>query len=67
VITTDELDPLRDEGLAYLRKLQRAGVDATGHTFNGMPHGGELLVAAAIPELFERAQRDLVDFARSVS
>ena len=30
-----KLDPLRDEGLAYLRALQRAGVNATGHTFNG--------------------------------
>jgi acetyl esterase len=67
VITTDELDPLRDEGLAYLRALQRAGVEATGHTYNGVAHAGELLAAAAIPELFERAQRDVVDFARRVS
>jgi acetyl esterase/lipase len=67
VITTDELDPLRDEGLAYLRALQRAGVDATGHTYSGVAHAGELLAAAAIPELFERAQRDVVDFAHRVS
>jgi acetyl esterase len=67
VITTDELDPLRDEGLAYLRALQRAGVNATGHTYNGVGHAGELLAAAAIPELFQRAQRDVVDFAHRVS
>ena len=51
MITTDELDPLRDEGLAYLRALQRAGVDATGHTYNGVVHGGELLAAAATSRL----------------
>jgi len=66
VITTDELDPLRDEGLAYLRALQRAGVDATGHTYSGVGHACELLAAAAIPELFERALRDVVDFAHRV-
>jgi acetyl esterase len=67
VITTDELDPLRDEGLAYLRALQRAGVEATGHTYSGVGHACELLAAAAIPELFERALRDVVDFAHHVS
>ncbi|MET0450236.1 MAG: alpha/beta hydrolase fold domain-containing protein [Mycobacterium sp.] len=67
VITTDELDPLRDEGLAYLRALQRAGVEATGHTYNGITHAGELLAAAAVPEIFDRAVRDVSDFARRVS
>jgi acetyl esterase/lipase len=67
VITTDELDPLRDEGLAYLRALQRAGVEATGHTYSGVGHACELLAAAAIPELFQRALRDVVDFAKRVS
>jgi acetyl esterase/lipase len=67
VITTDELDPLRDEGLAYLRALQRAGVIATGHTYNGVSHAGELLAAAALPELFDRALTDVVAFAVSVS
>ena len=59
VITTDELDPLRDEGLAYLRALQRAGVDATGHTYSGVGHAGEQLIAAAVPDLFDRALRDV--------
>jgi acetyl esterase/lipase len=64
VITTDELDPLRDEGLAYLRALLRAGVDASGHVYNGIGHAGELLAAAAVPDLFHRAVRDVVDFAK---
>jgi acetyl esterase/lipase len=64
VITTDELDPLRDEGLAYLRGLIRAGVNASGHIYNGVGHAGELLAAAAVPELFNRALRDVVDFAQ---
>jgi acetyl esterase/lipase len=66
VVTTDELDPLRDEGLAYLRALQRAGVNATGHTYNGIGHAGEQIAAAAVPELFDRALRDVAAFARRV-
>ncbi|TPG33456.1 alpha/beta hydrolase [Mycobacterium hodleri] len=67
VVTTDEIDPLRDEGLAYLRALQRAGVDATGHTYSGVGHAGEQMMAAAVPDLFERALSDVADFARRVS
>ncbi|MDP9150145.1 MAG: alpha/beta hydrolase, partial [Myxococcota bacterium] len=67
VVTTDELDPLRDEGLAYLRALQRAGVNATGHTYSGIGHGCELMLGASLPELFDRALRDVADFARTVS
>ncbi len=67
VITTDELDPLRDEGLTYLRALQRAGVDATGHIYNGVGHAGEQIAGAFVPDLFNRALRDVADFARRVS
>ncbi|MFC7675838.1 alpha/beta hydrolase fold domain-containing protein [Mycolicibacterium sp. GCM10028919] len=67
VITTDELDPLRDEGLAYLRALQKAGVQASGHVYNGVGHAGELLAAAAVPDLFDRAVRDVVAFAHGTS
>jgi acetyl esterase/lipase len=67
VVTTDEVDPLRDEGLAYLRALQRAGVNATGHTYNGVGHACEQLLGASVPELFNRALRDVAAFARSVS
>jgi acetyl esterase len=66
VITTDELDPLRDEGLSYLRLLKSAGVRADGFTYDGVGHAGEQLAAVALPELFERALRDVVDFARRV-
>jgi acetyl esterase/lipase len=66
VVTTDEVDPLRDEGLAYLRALQRAGVNATGHTYNGIGHVCEQVLAASLPELFDRALRDVAAFARSV-
>lgn len=31
-------DPLRDEGLAYARKLQRAGVQVKTHVYPGVPH-----------------------------
>ena len=34
VVSVNELDPVRDEGLAYYRKLLHAGVDATGTTLH---------------------------------
>ena len=39
IIVTAEFDPLRDEGEAYLGKLQRSGVNATGIRAKGMVHG----------------------------
>ncbi|RYO97373.1 hypothetical protein DL765_011217 [Monosporascus sp. GIB2] len=52
LIVTSELDPLRDEGNAYYRKLVRAGVSAVGKVNLGVVHEGELFLRRVIPDLF---------------
>jgi acetyl esterase/lipase len=50
LIQTAECDVLRDEGEAYGRKLDAAGVEATVTRYNGMIHDfGLLNVLADIP------------------
>jgi len=39
IVFTAGLDPLRDEGRAYVDTLRRAGVDATHFDYEGMVHG----------------------------
>ena len=65
VISVNELDPLRDEGLAYYRKLLAAGVDATSRTVNGTCHAGDCIFRAALPEVFLGTIRDISSFAHS--
>jgi acetyl esterase/lipase len=45
LIQTAEMDVLRDEGEAYARKLDRAGVDVTSTRYNGLIHDYGLLNA----------------------
>jgi len=42
-IMTAELDPLRDEGMAYAQRLMQAGVSVEVHCFAGACHGFDLL------------------------
>jgi acetyl esterase/lipase len=66
VISVNELDPLRDEGLAYHRKLIHAGVPSTGRMMLGVCHAGDLICRAAMPDAFASTIRDIHRFASSV-
>lgn len=65
VISVNELDPLRDEGLAYFRKLVKAGVSVSSRTVNGTCHAGDVILRAAIPEVYAASARDLTTFAHT--
>jgi acetyl esterase len=63
VISVNECDPLRDEGINFYRLLLRAGVPARARTALGTTHGIEVMPIAC-PDITQAAITDLVDFAR---
>ena len=70
VISVCELDPLRDEGAAYYRKLAAAGVSARGRTVLGVCHAGDLIFRRDIPENYWATLNDIhafCDYQRSGS
>ena len=66
-ITVNELDALRDEGLAYYRNLLTAGVPATARTVNGTFHAAELSYPAAIPDIAAETVRGVAAFAHALA
>jgi len=65
VISVNELDPLRDEGLAYYRKLMAAGVTVYSRTVNGTCHAGDMTFRKAMPDVYAATVRDIKGFAGS--
>lgn len=63
VISVNECDPLRDEGINFYRLLLRAGVAARARTVLGTTHGIEVMPIAC-PDITKAAIADLVTFAR---
>lgn len=66
ILSMDEMDPLRDEGIAYARKLVEAGVSAKGHVNLGVGHGTGLFMRAIVPEYWSSMVRDISGFAKSL-
>ncbi len=66
VISVNQLDPLRDEGIAYYQKLVAAGVSAASKTVNGTCHAGDCLFRDAMPEVYLGTVRDINSFANSL-
>jgi acetyl esterase len=67
IISVNELDPLRDEGLTYYRRLCDAGVSTVGRIVPGTCHGGDVFFAVAMPDVHAASIRDVSGFARSLA
>lgn len=64
VLSMDELDPLRDEGMAYYRKLLAAGVEVSAQVNLGLVHGSAVIFRRLLPEINKKAVADIAAFAR---
>jgi acetyl esterase len=62
VISVNECDPLRDEGIAFYRLLLAAGVNARGRTVLGTCHGVEVFPPIC-PEISHSTAADIAAFA----
>ena len=64
MVSVNECDPLRDEGIAFYRLLLSAGVAARGRTVLGTMHGTEILPRIC-PEVSHSTATDIAAFANS--
>jgi acetyl esterase/lipase len=63
VVSVNECDPLRDEGIAFYRLLMDSGVSARCRQMMGACHGVELLLPVVCPDIARSTANDIADFA----
>ena len=66
VVSVNECDPLRDEGVNFYRLLLEAGVQATCRQVMGTTHGAEIFPSMC-PDISRETARSIADFCREVS
>ena len=66
VVSVNECDPLRDEGVNFYRLLLAAGVPAACRQLMGTIHGTEIFPMTC-PELSRETARSIADFARGLT
>jgi acetyl esterase/lipase len=64
MISVNECDPLRDEGINFYRLLLKAGVDARCRQVMGTIHGTEILPMAC-PDISRDTAASIAEFART--
>jgi acetyl esterase/lipase len=65
VISVNECDPLRDQGIAFYRLLLGAGVAARGRTMLGTMHGQEIF-SVSCPDVSADTAVSIAEFARTI-
>jgi acetyl esterase len=63
VISVNECDPLRDEGIVFYRRLLANGVAARCRQVMGTIHGTEIFVICC-PDISRDTASDIANFAR---
>ena len=63
VITVNELDPLRDEGIIFSEKLKQAGVNVRMKIIKGTVHAAENIFPLDIPIIHNQAIEDIKNFS----
>lgn len=66
IIYVNELDPLRDEGIAYQKKLEDANVSSSLITLKGTVHAAEGLFPAHLSEIHQQVQNHIKNFAEGL-
>ena len=66
MVSVNECDPLRDEGIGFYRKLLAAGVPATCRQVMGTIHGTEIFPMTC-PEISRETARSIADFAHGTT
>lgn len=66
VISVNESDPLRDEGIGFYRLLLAGGVPARCRQLMGAIHGIEILPVIC-PDIAQSTAADIAEFIRNAS